>query len=75
MMDTKIGQQEKMDAGDVAGQGYDAMMAGEGQVSTGWENKMQGAMSHVLPAERLAKQHRRRRPEPRSIKVCAAAYS
>jgi short-subunit dehydrogenase len=57
MMDTKIGQEKKMDAADVAKQGYDAMLSGDGQVITGWKNKMQAAMSHVLPAEQLAKQH------------------
>ena len=57
MMDTKIGQEKKMDPADVAKQGYDAMLAGDGQVITGWKNKMQAAMAHVLPAEQLAKQH------------------
>jgi short-subunit dehydrogenase len=57
LMDTKIGTAEKMDPADVARQGYDAMMEGEGQVITGWKNKMQAAMSHVMPAEQLAKQH------------------
>jgi uncharacterized protein len=57
MMDTKIGQEEKMDPADVAKKGYDAMLAGDGQVITGWKNKIQVAMSHVTPAERLAKQH------------------
>jgi hypothetical protein len=33
------------------------MMKGEGQVITGWKNKMQAAMAHVMPAEQLAKQH------------------
>src|ERR1700704_2539105 len=41
MMDTKVGTEKKMDPADVAKQGYDAMMAGEGQVITGWKNKMQ----------------------------------
>ena len=57
MMDTKIGQEKKMDAADVAKQGYEAMLAGDGQVITGWKNKMQAALSHMLPAEQLAKQH------------------
>jgi short-subunit dehydrogenase len=57
MMDTKIGEEKKMDPADVAKQGYDAMLAGDGQVITGWKNKMQAAMAHVLPAERLAKTH------------------
>ncbi len=46
-----------MDPADVAKQGYDAMLKGDGQVFTGWRNKMQVAMSRVLPAEQLAKQH------------------
>ena len=57
MMDTKIGEEKKMDPADVARQGYDAMLNGDGQVITGWKNKMQAAMSHVLPAGQLAKQH------------------
>src|SRR3954465_10377594 len=57
MMDTKIGTEKKMDPADVARQGYDAMLAGDGQVITGWKNKMRAAMSHVMPAERLAKRH------------------
>jgi short-subunit dehydrogenase len=57
MMDTKVGTEKKMDPAEVAKQGYEAMLNGEGQVITGWKNKMQAAMSHVMPAERLAKQH------------------
>jgi short-subunit dehydrogenase len=57
MMDTKIGQEKKMDASEVAKQGYDAMLAGDGEVITGWQNKMRAAMAHVMPAERLAKKH------------------
>jgi len=57
MMDTKVGTEKKMDPAEVAKQGYDAMMAGEGQVITGWKNKMQAAMAHVMPAGQLAKQH------------------
>jgi short-subunit dehydrogenase len=57
MMDTKIGQEKKMDAAEVAKQGYDAMLAGAGEVITGWQNKMRAAMAHVMPAGQLAKQH------------------
>jgi short-subunit dehydrogenase len=57
MLDTKVGTEKKMDPADVAKQGYDAMLAGDGQVITGWKNKMQAAMAHVMPAEQLAKQH------------------
>jgi short-subunit dehydrogenase len=59
MMDTKIGTEKKMDPAEVARQGYEAMQSGEGQVITGWGNKMRVAMSHVLPADKLAKQHTR----------------
>jgi short-subunit dehydrogenase len=57
MMDTKIGQDKKMDPADVAKLGYDAMLKGDGQVIAGWKNKLQAAMAHVMPAEQLAKQH------------------
>jgi short-subunit dehydrogenase len=57
MLDTKIGTEKKMDPADVAQQGFDAMNKGEGQVITGWKNKMQAAMSHVMPAEQMAARH------------------
>jgi len=57
LKDTRIGTEKKMDPAEVAKQGYEAMMNGEGEVITGWKNKMQAAMAHVMPAERLAKQH------------------
>lgn len=57
MMDTKIGTEEKMDAAEVARLGYDAMRNGEGQVITGWQNKMRAAMAHVMPSGALAEQH------------------
>jgi uncharacterized protein len=37
MMDTKVGQQQKDDAGAVAKAGFEAMLKGDGQVVTGWE--------------------------------------
>jgi short-subunit dehydrogenase len=58
MEDTKVGQGEKDDAGDVARIGFDAMMRGEADVVTGWKNKMQVAMANVTPATMLAEQHR-----------------
>jgi short-subunit dehydrogenase len=50
MMDTRVGTQRKDDAADVARQGFDAMMRGEGDVITGWQNKLRAAIAHVLPA-------------------------
>ncbi|MBV9829270.1 MAG: SDR family NAD(P)-dependent oxidoreductase [Alphaproteobacteria bacterium] len=59
MMDTKVGAAEKDDAAMVAKQGFDAMMKGEGQVVTGWQNKLQAAIAHVTPADTLAEMHSR----------------
>jgi len=57
MMDTKVGTGKKDDAAKVAKDGFDAMMKGEGGIVSGWHNKVQVAAAHVMPAERLAKQH------------------
>src|SRR2546423_6280499 len=43
---------------DVAG--FKAMMAGQGDVVTGWDNKLQSAIALVTPSEMLAEQHRRK---------------
>jgi uncharacterized protein len=59
MMDTKVGTMEKDDAAMVAKQGFDAMMKGEGQVVTGWHNKLQAAIAHVTPSDTLAEMHTR----------------
>ncbi|HEX3952835.1 MAG TPA: SDR family NAD(P)-dependent oxidoreductase [Stellaceae bacterium] len=59
MMDTKIGTAKKDDAAMVARQGFDAMMKGEGQVVTGWQNKLQAAIAHVAPSDMLAEMHTR----------------
>lgn len=57
MLDTKVGTAEKDDPANVAKNGFEAMMKGEGGVVSGWHNKLQAAAAHVIPAERLAKQH------------------
>jgi short-subunit dehydrogenase len=57
LMDTKIGTEKKMDPAEVARQGYDAMLEGKGEVITGWQNKMQVAMSLLTPAGQLAQTH------------------
>ena len=59
MMDTKVGQQEKDDPADVARAGFDAMNNGEGDVVSGWKNKLQTAMADVTPPSLLAEQHRK----------------
>jgi short-subunit dehydrogenase len=57
MMDTKVGTDKKDDPADVAKDGFEAMMKGEGGVVSGVHNKMQAATAHVMPAQTLAKQH------------------
>jgi len=59
MLDTKVGQSEKDDPADVARVGFDAMMRGDGDVVSGWKNKLQSAIANVTPAAVLAEQHRR----------------
>jgi hypothetical protein len=48
-----------MDPADVAKQGYDAMMNGDGHVVTGWQNKLRSAIALVTPSAALAEQHRK----------------
>ena len=65
MMDTKVGQQKKDDAAEVARAGFEAMMNGEGDVVTGLKNKVQSAVANVTPAGLLARQHRKlAEPQP-----------
>jgi short-subunit dehydrogenase len=67
MMDTKIGTSEKDDAAEVANNGFDAMINGEGDVVSGLKNKVQSAAANVTPAGVLASQHRKM-AEPGSAK-------
>ena len=59
LLDTKIGQQKKDDPADVARVGFDAMMRGDGDVVSGWKNKLQSAIANITPAGVLAEQHRK----------------
>jgi uncharacterized protein len=58
LMDTKVGQQEKDDAGKVARDGWAAMMKGESHIVSGWKNKVQKTLANVTPASALAEIHR-----------------
>jgi uncharacterized protein len=49
----------KDDLADVARVGFDAMMRGDGDVVSGWQNKLQSAIANITPAGVLAEQHRR----------------
>ncbi len=59
MEDTKIGASKKDDPAEVAKQGFEAMLKGEGDVVTGWHNKLQSAIANITPAGLLAEQHRK----------------
>jgi short-subunit dehydrogenase len=58
MLDTKVGASKKDDPADVARQGYEAMMKGDGDVVTGWHNKMRSAIANFLPSGVTAEMHR-----------------
>jgi uncharacterized protein len=59
MLDTKVGTQKKDDPADVAKVGFEAMLKGEGDVVSGWKNKIQSAVANITPAPVLAEQHRK----------------
>ncbi|MDY0885657.1 SDR family NAD(P)-dependent oxidoreductase [Dongia soli] len=64
MLDTEIGRGEKDSAAEVAEAGFEAMMKGEGDIVTGWKNKLQTTLANVTPAELLAMQHRKQAAPP-----------
>ena len=59
LLDTKVGQQEKDDPADVAKVGFEAMMRGDGDIVSGWKNKLMSAIANITPAGLLAEQHRK----------------
>jgi len=59
MLDTKLGQQEKDDAAEVARIGFEAMMRGDADIVSGWKNRLQSTVAKVTPAGVLAEQHRK----------------
>jgi short-subunit dehydrogenase len=59
MLDTKIGAGKKQPADEVARAGFEAMMKGDAEVVTGWNNKLKAAISHVVSSSMLAEQHRK----------------
>ncbi len=65
MLDTKVGQSKKDDPADVAKIGFDAMMRGDGDVVSGWKNKLITAIAAITPSGMLAEQHRKM-AEPQS---------
>jgi short-subunit dehydrogenase len=59
MMDTKVGQVKKDDPAKVAKTGFDAMMRGDGDVGSGWHNKLQSAIANIMPSGAVAEIHRK----------------
>jgi short-subunit dehydrogenase len=60
MEDTKIGQSEKDDPADVAKVGFESMMKGEGDVVSGFKNKVMSTVASVTPSGVRAEQHRKK---------------
>lgn len=58
MLDTKVGAGPKQDPDEVAAAGFEAMLRGDSDVVTGWQNKLRAAIANVTPATVLAEQHR-----------------
>jgi short-subunit dehydrogenase len=58
MLDTKVGAGKKQQPSEVAKVGYEAMMKGDGDVVSGWNNKLKAAISRVMPSGVMAEQHR-----------------
>ncbi len=59
MMDTDVGQGSKEDPAAVAKTGFDALMRGDGDIVSGWKNKLTTALASVTPSGLLAEQHRK----------------
>ena len=59
MEDTKVGQSAKDNPADVAEAGFKAMLDGDGDIVTGWKNKLQTTLASVMPNAMLAEQNRK----------------
>jgi short-subunit dehydrogenase len=57
LLDTKLGASKKDDPAEVAKVGFEALMRGDGDIVSGWHNKLQTMLANVTPSERLAWQH------------------
>jgi short-subunit dehydrogenase len=59
LLDTSVAAGQKDDPAMVARVGFKAMLKGEGDVVSGWKNKLQTALATVTPSGVLAEQHRK----------------
>jgi short-subunit dehydrogenase len=68
MLDTKVGTAKKDDPAAVAKIGFEAMLNGDGDVVSGWQNKLQAAIASVLPAGITAELHRKQAAPGTAVK-------
>ncbi len=59
LKDTRVGNEKKQSAAEVAKIGFEAMMRGDGNVLTSLKNRLQAAVAHLLPPDLLAEMHTR----------------
>jgi short-subunit dehydrogenase len=61
MDDTRVANDPRMmmQPDEVARLGFEAMLKGEADVVAGWKNRMQVAMSKVMPSQAVAQMHRK----------------
>jgi short-subunit dehydrogenase len=59
VLDTELGASKKDDPQDVAQIGFAAMMRGDGDVVSGWQNKLESALANITPAAMLAQRHKK----------------
>jgi short-subunit dehydrogenase len=57
MADTGIGRSQKDSPADVARTGFEAMMRGDGDIVSGWKNKVISTVANLVPAGVLAEQY------------------
>jgi hypothetical protein len=55
----KSGASKKGDPTDVAKTGFESILKGDGDVVSGWRNKLQSAIANITPAGILAERHRK----------------
>jgi short-subunit dehydrogenase len=60
MLDTKIGTDKKDSAEQVARDGFKAMLRGDGDIVSGWHNKLQTLIANITPASLVAEEHKKK---------------
>jgi short-subunit dehydrogenase len=60
MLDTKLGADKKDSAEKVARDGFKAMLRGDGDIVSGWHNKLQTLIANVTPAGLVAEEHKKK---------------